>query len=140
MPTFKHPCPYCSQYIDGAAVACPFCGVTDPFTHARCPNCRAALQPGWVSCPSCGRSLTTAQAINAATPNPPPAASAQLPPAAAASLAPASAPPAAPVAITPAPAPVQRPQTPSAGATCTGCGAPLPAGARFCQQCGTLVA
>ena len=63
MPTFKHPCPYCAKFIEGDSVACPFCGVTEPFTHGRCPDCRASLQPGWIACPKCGRTLTSADGI-----------------------------------------------------------------------------
>ena len=111
MPGYKHPCPFCATFIDSGVAACPFCGVTDPFTHGRCPDCRTPLQPGWVACPNCGRSLTVAET-------------------------------AAPGPGAPAATPTVMPATPvSSGAAgrCTGCGAALPAGARFCVECGTLV-
>jgi predicted amidophosphoribosyltransferase len=123
MPGYKHPCPFCTRFIDSGVAACPFCGVTDPFTQGRCPDCRAPLQAGWVACPKCGRSLTAADA--AATPG---AATAAPPPPA--------------LATTPAgePAPAAAPGTPTGtAARCTGCGAALLAGARFCTECGTLV-
>jgi hypothetical protein len=122
MPGYKHPCPYCTTYIDSGVAACPFCGVTDPFTQARCPDCRAPLQAGWVACPKCGRSLTAtepAAGARAPAPAPDPAAAAPAP------------------AARPAPEP---PTTPASSAShCTGGGAALPAGARFCTECGTLV-
>ncbi len=115
MPGYKHPCPYCTKYIDSGVAACPYCGVTDPFTQARCQDCRAPLQPGWVACPKCGRDLTAADAATAAPAAPPPTPPTPTPPAA-----------------TPEPAT-------TAANRCTGCGAALPAGARFCTECGTLV-
>ena len=122
MPAYKHPCPYCSKYIDSGVAACPFCGVTEPFSQGRCPDCRAQLQPGWIACPKCGRSLTAADA-------------------AAADAATADAATSTPPTPNPAPtAPATASQPPAAEtARCTGCGAALPAGARFCTACGTLV-
>jgi predicted amidophosphoribosyltransferase len=110
MPGYKHPCPFCATFIDSGVAACPYCGVIEPFSQGRCPDCRAELQPGWIACPKCGRSLTAtdAAAAGAAAPKPPPAA-------------------------TPTPSPAA-----SDAARCTGCGAALPAGARFCTTCGTL--
>jgi len=114
MPTFKHPCPHCGTYINRDAVACPACGRRDPFAPSRCPACQTPIEdPGWVACPKCGTAL-----------------------AGAASPAVAGGTAAAPTGgVSPAP--------PSTGpaprvAACTGCGSPLPAGARFCRECGTL--
>lgn len=137
MPTFKHPCPYCEKYIDGASVACPFCGVIEPFSRGRCPDCGAALQSGWIACPKCGRTLGATDTVSPAavdgdgvraveTTGTPPASPAT----------PAAAPP--PRSPEAAGQPVQGQARPAA-ARCTGCGAPLPAGARFCAECGTLV-
>ena len=139
MPTFKHPCPYCGRFIDGASVACPFCGVTEPFTRGRCPDCRAVLQPGWIACPKCGRTLTSADTITpaaigttgaemaAGAPNPVQPSAPGTP----AGLSPDPAAVPAPPAAVPAP-------PPAVAGTCSGCAAPLAVGARFCQQCGTL--
>jgi RNA polymerase subunit RPABC4/transcription elongation factor Spt4 len=135
MPTFKHPCPYCDKLIDKVVAACPFCGRVDPFAPKRCLNCRKIIEdPAWVVCPSCGASLTmvvttapgtgagttTGGAAGQAAPPQPPAN-----PTAAAPQAPAPGQPAA--SVPPAPA-----------GKCSGCGAPLPAGARFCTICGTV--
>ena len=58
MPTYKHPCPYCGQFIDRAVSGCPFCGVMEPFSPKRCQNCRRIVEdPAWVVCPGCGQSL-----------------------------------------------------------------------------------
>ncbi len=137
MPGYKHPCPYCSKFIQSDSAACPFCGVTEPFTHGRCPVCRAPLQPGWIACPKCGRSL-----IAADTASPDPAAPAPTP----APTSPAAPAPTPPPADRPAVDPGLKPDAapaPPAPATgvgrCSGCGAALPAGARFCTECGTLV-
>ncbi len=126
MPTFKHPCPYCDKLIDRAVAACPYCGVGDPFGPKRCQNCRKIIEdPAWIVCPSCGQSLTAAVAAADGT--------------AAASGDQAAAP--APASPGPAPLPAAAPAptaTPAAsGGQCSGCGAPLPAGARFCTVCGT---
>lgn len=140
MPTFKHPCPYCGTFIDGSAVACPFCGVTEPFTHGRCPACRAQLQPGWIACPQCGRTLTSADTISPAAIG---TTGAAMGGGASSHSVPSGAAPApAPVqGAAPAPAPASTPGAASQAVAvrCSGCGAPLPAGARFCQECGTLV-
>ena len=113
MPTFKHPCPYCDKLIDKIVAACPFCGRVDPFAPKRCQNCRKIVEdPGWVVCPACGASLTIAVAAAAG----------------AGSGAATGSAPAQPQAAT-APAPAGK---------CAGCGAPLPAGARFCTICGTM--
>ncbi|MGA3030666.1 MAG: zinc-ribbon domain-containing protein [Candidatus Limnocylindrales bacterium] len=146
MPTFKHPCPYCDRFIDRAVAACPFCGQVDPFAPKRCQNCRKIVEdPTWVVCPSCGQSLIA----------PPPGAATTATTAGAGAAAPAASSPAAPApnvassgaAAQPAtpPLPPRPPINPdaappvlkSAGA-CSGCGAALPAGARFCTVCGTL--
>ena len=138
MPTFKHPCPYCDKLIDRAVAACPYCGQPDPFAPKRCQNCRKIIEdPAWVVCPTCGNSLiaplpgTVAPAAGGKQGKNAPPVQAPPPPrpplfderAAAATDAPA-----APVA--PAPG----------GGKCSGCGAPLPAGARFCTVCGTTAA
>ena len=114
MPTFKHPCPHCGKYIGRDVATCPYFGTADPFAPARCPNCRTIIEDaGWASCPRCGQALPQH-----------------------ASVAPGSAYPAQSagpsVAAAPTPAPEAR--------KCTGCGAPLPDGARFCTVCGTLAA
>jgi|SRR5664280_811674 len=138
MPTFKHPCPYCGKFIDRVVSACPFCGVVEPFSPKRCLNCRKIVEdPAWVVCPSCGQSLlapppggagtaaANTGAPGATVPTPRPAAQA------------AGAPPPPPAPV-PTPLPVA-PALQSAG-PCSGCGAPLPAGARFCTICGTIAA
>ena len=118
MPTFKHPCPHCGKWIERDVAACPYCGAADPFAPGRCPNCRRVIDdPAWISCPACGTSLKPAAGTAAAS---------------AAPGATTSAAPAAPPQAAAAPAP------PAPTATCSGCGAPLPAGARFCTVCGTL--
>ena len=134
MPTFKHPCPYCDKFIDRAVSACPFCGQVDPFAPKRCPNCRKIVEdPGWTVCPSCGQSLiapppgTVAPASAPAPAQPQPAASGSA---------------AAPVEPPPPPRPPLSPDASApvlkSGGPCSGCGAPLPAGARFCTICGTV--
>jgi predicted amidophosphoribosyltransferase len=154
MPTFKHPCPYCDKFIDRAVFACPFCGQPDPFAPKRCQNCRKIVEdPSWVVCPSCGQSLIapppgtvapggTATAGAAAAP----VGAAPAPAPAQTTAGPASggagAAPVAPVAPPPPPRPplsaaAAAPVLQSAG-PCNGCGAPLPAGARFCTVCGTV--
>ena len=147
MPTFKHPCPYCDKFIDRAVAACPYCGVADPFAPKRCQNCRKIVEdPAWVVCPSCGQSLIapppgaagTAGAGTTAAPGTPAGlgtAAGTLPGAAPAGAA-AAQPAAPPPPPRPDPLPVA-PQPQSAG-PCSGCGAPLPAGARFCTICGTI--
>jgi Meckel syndrome type 1 protein len=109
MPTYKHPCPHCGAFIARDVTACPACGRPDPFAPARCPNCRATVETAWVACPKCGTKL--APATPSAAPRP-----------------------AATPGATPGLAPGQAPEA----RVCTGCGAPLPAGARFCRECGTL--
>lgn len=111
MPTFKHPCPHCGTFIARDVVACPACGRPDPFAPGRCPKCQTPIDDlSWVACPKCGEPLTGADDTTA------------------------SRAPAAP----PAPAVPQAPAAPG-GSRCTGCGSPLPANARFCRECGTLV-
>jgi RNA polymerase subunit RPABC4/transcription elongation factor Spt4 len=111
MPTFKHPCPHCGKYIARDVAACPFCARPDPFAPARCPNCRTIIEDrSWTACPKCGQTLVVAQPATGAAPSA------------------ASAAPAAPAATQPH------------GRKCTGCGAPLTEGARFCTVCGTLAA
>jgi RNA polymerase subunit RPABC4/transcription elongation factor Spt4 len=154
MPTYKHPCPYCGKFIDRAVAACPFCGVVEPFSPKRCQNCRRIVEdPTWVVCPGCGQSLVApvqpaagapAGASGPAQPlqppvSGPPAADGQPPAQAAPGGTPPPPPPPPPVSplLPMPPAPVQAPVQ---GPICTGCGAPLPAGARFCTVCGTVVA
>jgi predicted amidophosphoribosyltransferase len=116
MPTFKHPCPLCGTFIERDVAACPKCGRADPFAPARCPSCRATIDdPGWIACPKCGTALT-ATTTGAADDGPA----------------------AAPREAAGRPA-VPGPAAASTG-TCSGCGSPLPAGARFCRECGTVVA
>ena len=122
MPTFKHPCPYCDKLIDKIVAACPYCGQVEPFSPKRCQNCRKIVEdPAWVVCPSCGASLTmvvtTAPGTSVGT----------------SGAAGQAAPPQPPV--NPATA---APQAPPLAGKCSGCGAPLPAGARFCTICGTM--
>jgi predicted amidophosphoribosyltransferase len=135
MPTYKHPCPYCGKLIDRAVSACPFCGQADPFAPKRCQACRKIVEdPAWIVCPSCGASLIAPPPGATATTGTGAAAQAPATPAtgsAAAQPAPAPRPP----LDTEAAAPVLK----SAG-PCGGCGAPLPAGARFCTICGTMAA
>ncbi|MGA2512731.1 MAG: zinc ribbon domain-containing protein [Candidatus Limnocylindrales bacterium] len=143
MPTFKHPCPYCDKFIDRAVAACPYCGQVDPFAPKRCQNCRKIVEdPAWTVCPSCGQSLiapppgtvaTGGTATNAGTATPTPA----VPPAAQASTSAGAAPAAPPAPRPPLNPDAAAPVLKSAGA-CSGCGAPLPAGARFCTICGTM--
>jgi RNA polymerase subunit RPABC4/transcription elongation factor Spt4 len=137
MPTFKHPCPYCGKFIDRTVAACPFCGVGEPFSPKRCQNCSRIIEdPAWVVCPSCGVSLTAPVAADgsAAAGGTGPSASAGQPAQASAPAAPA---PAQASTATPAPPPAPAATAP-AGGKCSGCGAPLPAGARFCTVCGTM--
>ena len=125
MPTFKHPCPYCDKLIDRAVAACPYCGVAEPFSPKRCQICRKIVEdPAWVVCPSCGASLTVIVTQPGAAGT-----------AAGAATAPLSTP-----APMPAPAPLPTPTPVAAtasGGKCSGCGTPLPTGARFCTVCGT---
>jgi RNA polymerase subunit RPABC4/transcription elongation factor Spt4 len=147
MPTFKHPCPYCGKFIDRAVAACPYCSQPDPFAPKRCPNCRKIVDdPDWVTCPSCGQSLVAPPPGAAVTPgvvaSAPPASGGPAPSPGTAAGAPASA--------SPAPAPIERPPlykdpdapapAPQMAGKCSGCGAPMPAGARFCTICGTMAA
>jgi RNA polymerase subunit RPABC4/transcription elongation factor Spt4 len=132
MPTFKHPCPYCEKFIDRAVAACPFCGQLDPFAPRRCPNCRKIVEdPAWVICPTCGQSLGGPVIVNAAPDAAAPGSTASPAATGSGAAQPVAAPrpPLAPGGA----APVQQ----SAGA-CSGCGAPLPGGARFCTICGTV--
>jgi len=146
MPTFKHPCPYCGKFIDKAVRACPYCSQSDPFAPKRCLACRKVVEdPDWTTCPSCGASLIAP---------PPPAPGAATAPAAGAAAAPAAATVKGEPTIDPAVAKLDDPlpprpplyQDPTAPAQaiksagpCSGCGAPLPAGSRFCTICGTMV-
>jgi len=136
MPTYKHPCPHCGQYIARDVVACPFCGAKDPFVPGRCPSCRTPIEdPRWVVCPKCGAAVGAAAVAQAA---------AVAGTAATATGAPEAAP--ATGVHGPAPAMPARPEAPAAtrgpapaGATCAGCGSALREGARFCLVCGMLV-
>ena len=38
MPGYKHPCPFCSTFIDSGVAACPTCGVIEPFTERPLPR------------------------------------------------------------------------------------------------------
>jgi RNA polymerase subunit RPABC4/transcription elongation factor Spt4 len=139
MPTFKHPCPYCGKFIDRVVSACPFCGVVEPFSPKRCLNCRKIVEdPAWVVCPSCGVSLLPPPPGGAGT-----AGSAGAGPAGAGTAGPTP-PPATQVAGAPPPPPAPMPlpvaPAPQSAGPCSGCGAPLPAGARFCTICGTMAA
>jgi RNA polymerase subunit RPABC4/transcription elongation factor Spt4 len=126
MPTYKHACPYCGKFIDKIAAACPYCGAVEPFSPKRCQACRKIVEdPAWKVCPSCGASLV---------PAPPPAAGAKGAPQQPAP--PAAQPSATPAAPAPAAAPAPVPAAPAG--KCSGCGAPLPSGARFCTICGTM--
>jgi predicted amidophosphoribosyltransferase len=148
MPTFKHPCPYCDKFIDRAVAACPFCGQVDPFAPKRCQNCRKIIEdPAWVTCPSCGQSLIapppgtvasgpTAETGAPAQATPGPAAGAAGSGAASSASSGAAAQP-VPPPRPPLSADAAAPALKSAG-PCSGCGAPLPAGARFCTICGTV--
>jgi len=124
VPVFKHPCPYCDELIPRDAAACPYCGTQDPFAPKRCPSCRSPIEDlRWSACPRCGAALgvrpsTVARAPQGAAPAPVTGADAG----------------AAPTATT---GEVAGPVT-AARPTCTGCGAALPADARFCLACGTL--
>ena len=137
MPIFKHPCPHCGKFINRDVAACPFCATKDPFAPARCPNCRTVIDdPSWAACPRCGQSLTAAAAAPAPDRIPSPN---QPPPEA--YLNPNSPPPApSPQPGPPPAAPATAPSSAvgAAAAKCTGCGAPLAPGARFCTVCGTL--
>jgi predicted amidophosphoribosyltransferase len=135
MPTFKHPCPYCDKFIDRSVAACPYCGQVDPFAPKRCLNCRKIVEdPAWITCPSCGQSLI-APPPGTATPAGTTAGSAGqgAPVPTGAPGAPAAPPPPRP-ALNADAAPIA---LKSAG-PCSGCGSPLPAGARFCTVCGTV--
>jgi len=126
MPAYKHPCPSCGQFIMHDVVACPYCGRQDPFAPARCPSCRTVLDdPRWIACPRCGANLVTAAPGGSPSPAPgKPVTDTER--AGSSEAAPNSA-----GATTPSGPAVT-------SATCSGCGAPLPAGARFCTSCGTL--
>jgi rRNA maturation endonuclease Nob1 len=128
MPTFKHPCPYCDKLIDKVVAACPYCGRVDPFAPKRCQACRKIVEDlAWVVCPSCGASLTMVVTTAGAAGQP-----------AAGGTAGQAAPAAGPVAA-PTQAQPQAPIVPSTPAgKCSGCGSPLPSGARFCTICGTV--
>ena len=141
MPTFKHPCPYCGELVARDAAACPYCATQDPFAPKRCPSCRTPVDdPRWAACPRCGAALGVRPAT-AAGPG-----AADAPTATGASPAPTAASPAmtgASPAAAVAPAAQHTPDAEPAASddarpACTGCGAAMPAGARFCLACGTL--
>ena len=151
MPTFKHPCPYCGKFIDRAVAACPYCSQPDPFAPRRCQNCRKIIDdPDWVTCPYCGQSLNTIPMNAAAATGPGAAGSPAMP----TSTQPPSVSPAKTNGGASQPTPqvqLERPplyQDPTAtpapaapaapAGKCSGCGAPMPAGARFCTVCGTM--
>ena len=137
MPTFKHSCPHCGTFINRDAAACPACGRADPFAPARCPNCRATIEdPSWIACPACGKPVGAAAVAAAA------AASANAGASASAGARPEAAltvPGLAERAPAERPASTVKPAAPEIRG-CSGCGAPLPAGARFCRECGTASA
>ena len=136
MPTFKHPCPYCGKLIDRVVSACPYCAQVEPFSPKRCQTCRKIIEdPAWVVCPTCGASLIVVVAPVAGTGSG----------AAGAGVAGAGVAGGQPAPIQPATGPAQTQAQPPAAAVpsapagkCSGCGAPLPAGARFCTICGTM--
>jgi len=140
MPTYKHPCPYCDKFIDRAVSACPFCGQGDPFAPKRCQNCRKIVDdPAWTVCPSCGMSLIAPPPVTTAPGGTATGTGAPAP------AQPQPADPSAPSAPVQPPPPPRPPLSPDAAAPvfksagpCGGCGAPLPAGARFCTICGTV--
>jgi predicted amidophosphoribosyltransferase len=151
VPTFKHPCPYCGKFIDRAVAACPYCGQSDPFAPKRCQNCRKIIEdPEWVTCPSCGQSLIAPPpaAATATTGTPAPGAASAAPGATAGTPAGAAgaggaagaagvqAPPPPRPPLYKDPEPAAQPQIPAG--KCSGCGAPMAAGARFCTVCGTI--
>jgi len=120
VPTFKHPCPYCGELVARDAAACPYCATQDPFAPKRCPSCRTPIDdPRWAACPRCGAALGVRPATVA---NP------------AATGVPAAEPASAPGGT----AAAQPAASAEAGPACTGCGAAMPSGARFCLACGTL--
>ncbi len=120
MPAYKVPCPRCGQFIMRDVAVCPFCRTTDPFAPARCASCRAVLEDArWTACPRCGTEVPRAGAPVAPSST---------------GAAPAQTGASAPSTSQPAPAATA---TSQAGA-CSGCGAPLAAGARFCTVCGTI--
>jgi hypothetical protein len=146
MPTYKHPCPRCGNFIQHDVPVCPFCGTTDPFIPGRCATCgRSVDDPRWAVCPGCGSSL-----------RPVDAAPATVVPTRSPLAAPPRSIPVQPLPPAPAPSPSRQPTNPapsggqptgnvppagparSQNAFCTGCGAPLGPGARFCTTCGTL--
>ena len=135
MPTFKHPCPHCGKFIERDAAACPYCATRDPFAPARCPNCRTVIEdPSWLACPRCGQPVGAAAAAaqhQQAPGNQPPPSTFMSP-----TVPPTTSPTPQPGPLPATPAPPPAPQ--SAAAKCTGCGAPLAPGARFCTVCGTL--
>ena len=144
MPTFKHPCPHCGKFINRDVAACPYCATPDPFAPARCPNCRTPIDDtAWAACPRCGQALKVATTPATApqmvpSPNQPPAEAylnpAVPPPAPTGSPAPTQT-----AGATPTPTAVSSAASQaSPAANCTGCGAPLSPGARFCTVCGTL--
>jgi RNA polymerase subunit RPABC4/transcription elongation factor Spt4 len=149
MPTFKHPCPYCDRFIDRAVAACPFCGQQDPFAPRRCLKCRKIIEdPAWTVCPSCGQSLIApvvpADGTAAAAPGGAAASQSGAAPAPVPAAPAAPGPNAPPMDPPPPPRPPLDPKAAlpvlqSAG-PCSGCGAPMPAGARFCTVCGTVAA
>ncbi|MFI5258077.1 MAG: zinc-ribbon domain-containing protein [Candidatus Limnocylindrales bacterium] len=149
MPTFKHACPYCDKFIDRAVAACPYCGQVDPFAPKRCQNCRKDVEdPAWTVCPSCGQSLIApppGAATSGTGAGAPAATAASAPTAPAPAAQPATAGSGAAAQNAPPPPPPRPPLNPDAAApvlksagACSGCGAALPAGARFCTVCGTL--
>ena len=142
MPTFKHPRPYCDKFIDRAVAACPYCGQVDPFAPKRCLNCRKIVEdPSWVVCPSCGNSLIAPVPVivnavpGAPAPGSPAAPTTPTTPAVTSTSPGAQA---APPPPRPALSQDAAPVTLKSAGPCGGCGAPLPAGARFCTVCGTV--
>jgi len=138
MPTFKHPCPHCGTFIGRDVVACPACGRADPFAPGRCPACSAIVEAGWVACPRCGASLIEPSGQTEAAPATP--GSSPEPAAPPPTLDQPATPSARAWSATAAPA-APSPGSPAAtaGLACAACGSQLPAGARFCRECGTPV-
>lgn len=124
MPAYKHPCPHCGNFILRDVAMCPFCGTADPFAPARCASCgRVVEDPRWVACPSCGKPLGVASATPAVS-----------------GAAGASGDPGMTAGSQPGGGTAGSVADPGSSrvAVCTGCGAALPTGARFCTICGTL--
>ena len=137
MPTFKHPCPYCDKFIDRAVAACPSAASVDPFAPEALPELPQDHRgPGLGRLPLVRRvvdRMTVVTTRRRRGPTPPPAegpAGQRRSRRCRSSLA-------APRPTGSATA-TDRLAGPQPAGKCSGCGAPLPAGARFCTICGTV--